>query len=38
MSGLKSKVILVMMLALAYPAAAACTGTITCPTCVVVTV
>lgn len=37
MSGLKSKVILAAILALTYPAVAACTGTFTCPTCTVVT-
>lgn len=36
MSGLKSKVILAVMLALTFPTAAACTGTYTCLTCTVV--
>ncbi len=35
MSGLKSKVLLAVVLALAYPTAAACTGTFTCATCTV---
>ncbi len=33
MSGLKSKTILAVMLALTFPTAAACTGTFTCATC-----